>query len=135
MTERAAVPAAVPPEDAAFDAAAWAAGARTRLAEADATLAAKFDRGADIDDLLLDRARAVDALVRDAWARCVAADAPLALFAVGGYGRGELYPQSDIDLLVLADAPAQAAHKSATSNFLMSSPSPADGLSSRSRAE
>ncbi|UHQ19417.1 [protein-PII] uridylyltransferase [Lysobacter sp. KIS68-7] len=117
MTERAAVPAAVPPVDAAPDAAAWAAGARTRLAEADATLAAKFDRGADIDDLLRDRTRAVDALVRDAWSRCIAGDAPLALFAVGGYGRGELYPQSDIDLLVLADAPAQAQFQDALARF------------------
>jgi [protein-PII] uridylyltransferase len=124
MTERAAAkqPAAGPPGassqvSASPDAAAWAAEARARLADTDTALAARFDQGGDIDDLLRDRTRAVDALVRDAWSRCIADDAPLALFAVGGYGRGELFPLSDIDLLVLADAAAQAAHADALAHF------------------
>jgi [protein-PII] uridylyltransferase len=87
----------------------WAAKARTSLAASDAHLAARFDRGEDIDALLAARAHAVDALVRDAWTRCIPGDASLALFAVGGYGRGELFPQSDVDLLVLAEPDAQAA--------------------------
>ena len=123
MSERAAAtePAAGPAGTASVppspDAAAWAADSRARLAEADSALAARFDQGGDIDDLLRDRARAVDACVRDAWSRCLADDAPLALFAVGGYGRGELFPQSDIDLLVLAEAAAQAAHADALAAF------------------
>lgn len=94
-----------------------ASPASTQLAETDAALAERFDRNADIDDLLRDRARAVDVLVRDAWSRCIADDASLALFAVGGYGRGELYPQSDIDLLVLADVDAQAKDQDALAQF------------------
>jgi [protein-PII] uridylyltransferase len=119
MTERAAAkqPAAGSPVPASPDAAAWAVDARALLAQADAALASRFDKGGDIDDLLRDRARAVDAIVRDAWSRCMPADAPLALFAVGGYGRGELFPQSDIDLLVLAGADAQAAHADALARF------------------
>src|SRR3546814_11115424 len=64
-----------------------------------------------------DRARAVDALIRDAWARCVPGDARLALFAVGGYGRGELFPHSDIDLLVLAAEAEQHARRDALACF------------------
>ena len=108
--------ASAPPSDPA----AWATQARARLVDADAALAARFDRNEDIDTLLRDRAMAVDAIVRDAWSQCIADDVKLALFAVGGYGRGELYPQSDIDLLVLAEPDAQIvlAHRG--------TPAPAD---------
>ncbi len=115
MTDHAAAsrPAAPPPGEPA----AWATQARARLVDADAALAARFDRNEDIDTLLRDRAMAVDAIVRDAWAQCITDDAKLALFAVGGYGRGELYPQSDIDLLVLAEPDAQAAQHDALARF------------------
>ena len=98
--------------------AAWVAATRSALAQADADLAARFDRGDDVDALVAARASAVDGLIRAAWMRCLSGEAGLALFAVGGYGRGELFPQSDIDVLVLADDAQQQAHRDALARFL-----------------
>ncbi|MDQ3160930.1 MAG: [protein-PII] uridylyltransferase, partial [Pseudomonadota bacterium] len=89
---------------------AWALQARDRLAQADALLAQRFDRNEDIDVLTARRASAIDGLVREAWQTCISADASISLFAVGGYGRGELYPGSDIDLLIVADEVVQVEH-------------------------
>jgi len=50
--------------------------------------------------LLQAHARLVDAHLRQAW-QMLEMPAELALVAVGGYGREELYPKSDIDLLIL----------------------------------
>jgi [protein-PII] uridylyltransferase len=72
-----------------------------------------LDRGTDllkerfvaddaIEDLVRDRARLVDIALRAAWVRHAGKFADdLALVAVGGYGRGELHPSSDIDIMVL----------------------------------
>jgi [protein-PII] uridylyltransferase len=53
------------------------------------------------------RAAAVDELVRELWRQAVERDSRLgagvALAAVGGYGRRELFPYSDVDLLFLLD--------------------------------
>src|SRR5690606_3508240 len=105
--------------------AGWAQERRDALLVIDEALAGRFDRGADAVQLAAERARAVDLIVAAAWRRCEpapldATHAPgMALFAVGGYGRGELFPHSDIDLLVLVDVEpeADAAGGTALSRF------------------
>jgi len=62
----------------------------------------RFAAGEAIEDLVRDRARLVDVALRAAWTRHAGRYAEdLALVAVGGYGRGELHPSSDIDIMVL----------------------------------
>ena len=52
---------------------------------------------------LEERSSAVDIQVRKAWQEhlAVAVRAGAALLAVGGYGRRQLFPYSDVDLLLL----------------------------------
>ncbi|MEP6940546.1 MAG: [protein-PII] uridylyltransferase [Rudaea sp.] len=59
----------------------------------------------------LERARAqvVERVVSHVWIACVGDGDALALYAVGGFGRGELFPFSDVDLLVLAEERPQGA--------------------------
>ncbi|OOZ37072.1 [protein-PII] uridylyltransferase [Solemya velesiana gill symbiont] len=60
-----------------------------------------FEAGEPVSNLVQLRAEIIDLLLRAVWERQVPLDADVALIAVGGYGRGELHPNSDIDLLIL----------------------------------
>ena len=65
-------------------------------------LSEKFTQGISVPVLIHARSWLVDQVLRRAWPHFMAtAEDTLALVAVGGYGRGELMPGSDIDLLVL----------------------------------
>jgi len=62
--------------------------------------------------LLRRHAQLIDRIVKSVWAE-VGLGSEAALVATGGYGRGELFPCSDIDLLILlADEPAPAQRES-----------------------
>ena len=84
------------------------AGVRRQIEEVNAHLAVRFWSGENIDQIIAARSRFFDGLITDLWSAIpwpIGADTQIALFAVGGYGRGELHPFSDIDLLIVTDDP------------------------------
>ena len=63
-----------------------------------------FDRNAPILELLEQRSSLIDQLLCGLWNQMEWPTFPsISLIAVGGYGRGELFPHSDIDLLLLRE--------------------------------
>src|SRR6266851_188263 len=66
-----------------------------------------FEAGASGSATIAARSAALDELVRGLWQQALEQDGRLAtgvaLVAVGGYGRQELFPYSDVDLLFLLD--------------------------------
>src|SRR4029077_20647717 len=72
-----------------------------------------------IEDLVRGRAQLVDIVLRAAWQRHAGRHAQdLALVAVGGYGRGELHPCSDIDIMVLLPKSEAAPWQGRLEQFL-----------------
>ena len=76
---------------------------KSRLKAERQVLFAAFGEDGKPEKLLRGLRQLVDDILAEAW---VAARLPVntALVGVGGYGRGELFPQSDVDLLILLGA-------------------------------
>ncbi len=85
---------------------------REALKGAAEVLGQAFHDGVDVVQLVHARAGFVDEILQRAWHAHIPGDEQAALVAVGGYGRGELHPASDVDVLILtADEPdGMASH-------------------------
>ena len=80
---------------------------RTRLRTGQSELRQRFLADDDAPYLLQARCALVDAVLGDLW-QALSLPPELALLAVGGYGRGELFPASDVDILLLLPATPDA---------------------------
>lgn len=75
---------------------------RTALVEASRNLAERFSNGEPVSELVRRRAELIDRLLVYLWQQHAGALAgSVALIAVGGYGRAELHPHSDVDIMLL----------------------------------
>ncbi|MCC4799318.1 [protein-PII] uridylyltransferase [Enterovibrio norvegicus] len=74
---------------------------------------------APVNDLVYQRAEFMDALLQRLWQHYAFNHNPnLALIAVGGYGRSELHPLSDIDLLILSESGIEKQYETRLSEFV-----------------
>ena len=71
---------------------------------------AGFELDGKPEKLLAQLRKNVDAALTQAW-HASGLPQTAALVAVGGYGRGELFPHSDVDVLILLESPPDAADK------------------------
>ncbi len=92
---------------------------RESLASAGEDLNARFEAGESVVDLVHARSALIDDLLVRLWNdHTLHCDA--ALVAVGGYGRGELHPGSDVDVMILMPESLPKAGEESVAAFITS---------------
>lgn len=91
---------------------------RQALKQSQQHLKQQFDQGVPVAELVYQRATFVDEILQQIWQQFIDDKTPVSLVAVGGYGRGELHPYSDVDLLILLDESVSDAPPASLSDFL-----------------
>ena len=90
---------------------------RNAISAANRHLNTRFEQGEQIRTLIRERAAFIDRILLHAWQR-FEWNNNIALLAVGGYGRFELHPHSDVDLLVLTKRQNHDRYRKSISDFL-----------------
>ena len=97
------------------------AESRAAVDAADEDLKRRFLAGESVVDLVHERASRIDAVLRDLWQTHMGdLGNQVALIAVGGYGRGELHPYSDVDVMLLLPEPVGDEAEQHLSGFVTS---------------
>lgn len=79
-----------------------------------------FEAGHPIRDTLKARADSIDSILNLLWLHAGLDQTKLALFAVGGYGRREMLPCSDVDIMVLSEQDLSPELEVMVSTFISS---------------
>ena len=90
---------------------------RESLAEAGEQLRARFLAGESVVELVHERARNIDEVLVGLWGEHLE-PMGVTLVAVGGYGRGELHPCSDVDVMLLLPDELPEGTEEALSGFV-----------------
>ncbi len=90
---------------------------RNALTAAREHFSSRFLEGEDVHHLVNEQSQFADVILRHAWQR-FEWDKDISLVAVGGYGRGELHPHSDIDLLILMRRNKPEKYRASIEKFL-----------------
>lgn len=93
------------------------ARARERLAAGTAEIRAAYEAHPSTSKMLKGRAALVDSVIVELW-QALELPEDAALIAVGGYGRGELFPHSDVDLMILLHEPADRETQTRLSDLI-----------------
>jgi [protein-PII] uridylyltransferase len=92
---------------------------REAIQNASTILDERYRQNKNILDIVTGRAWLIDQILRFAWNSVQwAHETNISLVAVGGYGRGELHPYSDIDLLILTRRSRNAKYAGSITQFL-----------------
>lgn len=90
---------------------------RACIADAHSELERRFNAGTSAREIVNLRSDFIDSVSANLWHRHGLAESNHALLAVGGYGRGELHPYSDIDIAIVLDKKSSKAERDAISRL------------------
>ena len=91
---------------------------KNTLKTVDSILIKKFHKGFHASELIKEKAKLIDQALSHAWENIFQDANDICLIAVGGYGREELHPGSDIDILVLMQDDQFEKHGPGIEKFL-----------------